>query len=96
MAGFWKQPDNPEITIEGSDRQSDFIVFKTHALPSQLRSSAQDIYRLVYVVMDPRDVAVSGGFFFKEAFGKYCLNEDSSRFSPMVNVICKGGGPHWL
>lgn len=63
-AGFWGEPDNPEIAMEGSGRASPFEVFKAHHPWSDLRPVLAP-ERLVVVVRDPRAVAASGAAYFQ-------------------------------
>lgn len=68
VAGFWGQPHNPEIAIEGGERVSNYECYKAHHslsyLKSTLESSGNGTERIIYVVRDPRDVAVSASYYF--------------------------------
>lgn len=69
VAGFWNQPNNREIAIEGSDRVSDYECYKAHHrlsyLEKTLESSGNGSERIIYIVRDPRDIAVSASYFFQ-------------------------------
>lgn len=68
MAGFWGQPDNPEIAIEGIERDSEYECYKAHHslsyLKKTLESYGNGTERIIYIVRDPRDVAVSASYYF--------------------------------
>ena len=64
VIGHWKV-DYPEIAREGGDRVSDYGVYKSHFDFRAIRESVdleQD--KVIYVVRDPRDVVISGAYFF--------------------------------
>ncbi len=62
--GFFGQSHNRKIAIEGSTRQSNYIVFKGHQTFHKVCQKIQHKH-LIYVVRDVRDVAISGANFFK-------------------------------
>jgi hypothetical protein len=64
VAGFLDF-DHDEIAIEGEDRQSDLRCLKSHHQLRQLRKLVDPSTRVVVVVRDPRDIAVSGADYFK-------------------------------
>lgn len=68
VAGFWGQPHNPEIAIEGSERVSEYECYKAHHslsyLKRTLETSGNGTERIIYIVRDPRDVAVSASYYF--------------------------------
>lgn len=64
VKGFFEQPNNPEIAIEGGDRQSNYVVFKGHQSFYQVYEKIQH-KNLIYVVRDVRDIAISGANFFE-------------------------------
>ena len=55
VAGFHGQPGNPEIAVEGRDRESRFRVFKAHNPFAQLAGDVP-FDRIVCIVRDVRDV----------------------------------------
>jgi hypothetical protein len=60
VAGFWRS-DHKEIAVEGEDRESDFRCYKSHHWFSVLeRKGDLAANRVIYIVRDPRDVAISG------------------------------------
>lgn len=69
VAGFWNQPHNKELAIEGRDRVSDYECYKAHHslsnLKKTLETSGNGSERIIYIVRDPRDVAVSASYFFR-------------------------------
>lgn len=64
VKGFFEQPNNPEIAIEGNERQSNYVVFKGHQSFNQVCGKIAKKH-LIYVVRDVRDIAISGANFFK-------------------------------
>ena len=64
IKGFFEQPNNLEISIEGSDRQSNYVVFKGHQTFHHVCDKIQHKH-LIYVVRDVRDIAISGANFFR-------------------------------
>lgn len=63
VKGFWKEPQNKEVAIEGQGRVSDIEVFKGHHSYGAMRRDFS-LADVVYVVRDVRDVAISGANFF--------------------------------
>jgi hypothetical protein len=64
VAGFWGS-NKQEIAVEGEDRPSDYRVYKSHHQLFELGFSPNDSNpRLIYVLRDPRDVALSGASYF--------------------------------
>jgi hypothetical protein len=65
VSGFWREPNNKEIAIEGQDRVSDFRCFKSHHQLHELEVDINSNKRsILYVIRDPRDVTVSGAHYF--------------------------------
>lgn len=68
VAGFWCEPLNQEIAIEGSERKSEYQCFKSHYTIEQLRYSLRlygnEREKVIYIVRDPRDIIVSAAHFF--------------------------------
>lgn len=69
VSGFWNEPDNQEIAVEGQSRNSEFRCFKSHHPLSELSNTfdTKDHKKnhIIYVIRDPRDVSVSGAHYFK-------------------------------
>jgi len=65
VAGFW-QSDKKEIAIEGEDRISDYRCYKSHHQLVELGQlpNEPDTW-LLYVLRDPRDIAVSAASHFQ-------------------------------
>jgi len=74
VKGFWTQPENNDIAIEGKERKSEYKCFKAHHTFPILTKSFTDYgngtVKVIYIVRDPRDVAISALFFFKRLRGK--------------------------
>lgn len=64
VAGFWKSDKN-EIAVEGKERVSEFAVYKSHHTFAELGvDPLHSERRVIYVVRDPRDIAISGAHHF--------------------------------
>ena len=65
VAGFW-QSDKKEIAVEGEHRVSDFFCYKSHHQLGELglRPDDPDVW-LIYVLRDPRDIAISAANYFQ-------------------------------
>lgn len=71
VRGFWRS-DHDEIACEGFDRQSEFVCYKSHASPEQLAADHLAAHaKTIFVVRDPRDVAISGTGYFLIFRGKF-------------------------
>lgn len=55
---------NVGLALEGEDRPSSYICYKSHLDYQSLHNSADNIFRYVYIVRDPRDVIVSAAYHF--------------------------------
>ena len=65
VAGFWKSNKN-EIAVEGEERVSDFRCYKSHHQLMELGVHLDDPHTwVIYVLRDPRDIAISGSSFFE-------------------------------
>ena len=65
VAGFW-QSDKKEIAIEGEHRVSDFRCYKSHHQLAELGLQPNDSDAwLIYVLRDPRDIAISAANYFQ-------------------------------
>jgi hypothetical protein len=65
VAGFWRS-EKKEIAIEGEDRVSDFRCSKSHHQLSELGVQPNDPdVSLIYVLRDPRDIAISAASYFQ-------------------------------
>ena len=57
--------DKKEIAIEGENRISDFRCYKSHHQLAELGLAPEEISKnVIYVLRDPRDVAISGSHHF--------------------------------
>jgi hypothetical protein len=65
VVGFWNS-NHDEIAREGLDRESEFRCFKSHHQLGEIRGSigARET-AIIYVIRDPRDVAVSAAHYFR-------------------------------
>lgn len=107
VAGFWGEPNNNEVAIEGTDRESTYECFKSHHQYHELMESPElDNYRLIYVIRDPRDIAISGSHYFSfpgrfktiERVLQYVpggtklasINNQSYRLNKMIEAVLYG------
>jgi hypothetical protein len=98
VAGFWGEPENPEIAIEGSERESRFACFKAHHQHAELYSSREvESAIVIYVVRDPRDVAISASHYFfngieqlMSRFESSIYNHEKFALNKMINTVLYG------
>lgn len=65
VAGFWKAPKR-EIATEGEERISEYRCYKSHHQLAELGLGPHDADTwLIYVLRDPRDIAISAANFFQ-------------------------------
>jgi hypothetical protein len=65
VVGFWNSAHD-EIAREGLERPSEFRCFKSHHQLCELRSAQSRCdTALIYVIRDPRDVAISAAHYFR-------------------------------
>lgn len=70
VTGFWGEPKNEEIAIEGESRISDFECYKAHHSYDKLLDSFKEFgngtEKVLYIIRDPRDVIVSALHYFSK------------------------------
>jgi hypothetical protein len=65
VAGFW-QSNKKEIAVEGEDRVSTYRCYKSHHQLEELGLSPNDHNNsLIYILRDPRDLAISAANYFR-------------------------------
>ena len=63
--GFW-QSDKKEIAVEGEDRISDYRCYKSHHQLAELGVQPNEPETwIIYILRDPRDIAISGANHFQ-------------------------------
>lgn len=67
-------PGYPEIAREGRERRSRYQVWKSHGSTAILERRDVSARRVVYVVRDPRDVAISASHHFKRDLD-HCIDQ---------------------
>ncbi len=90
VVGFFGADNKKELAEEGADRVSDFAVYKAHHAYARLNQSDVE-HKAIYVVRDPRDVAVSGAHYFPTEEFNTANKTDVDAFEAMVRTICEGG-----
>jgi len=64
VAGFW-QGVHKELAVEGDQRSSEYQCFKSHHTYDELTEGDDRIFKIIYVLRDPRDVVISAKHFFR-------------------------------
>ena len=65
VGGFW-QSDKKEIAVEGEDRISDYRCYKSHHQLAELGVQPNEPESwIIYILRDPRDIAISGANHFQ-------------------------------
>src|SRR5262245_50755233 len=78
VQGFWSEPSSREMAVEGTERVSDFEVYKGHHSYGAMRRDF-NLADVVYIVRDVRDIAISGAHYFSfrspSWFGKVTMGK---------------------
>jgi hypothetical protein len=78
VKGFWMEKNNNEIAVEGDNRKSNYQCFKSHHLYGELSHQENlEEQKIIYVIRDPRDIAISGANYF--SFFNHIVLEKLSR-----------------
>ena len=56
--------DHEEIAVEGLSRVSEYALYKSHHQLNEINEKDLASAKLIYVIRDPRDIAISGRSFF--------------------------------
>ncbi len=74
LQGDWGFDHIQALYKEGDDRVSDFQCYKSHHTYQELPEvSKEAIYKVIYIVRDPRDIAISGKHYFDFSSKKQTL-----------------------
>jgi len=66
LQGDWGFEELDAPYKEGLERESEFQVYKSHHKFEEIDDASKlDIYKIIYIVRDPRDVVISGVHYFK-------------------------------
>lgn len=84
VKGFWESTHD-EMAIEGSNRQSDYVVFKGHQGYENVCQKIQHKH-LIYIVRDVRDVVISGANYYK-----FPAKSENAKINQMIWMVDKGG-----
>ncbi|MFY0643076.1 MAG: sulfotransferase domain-containing protein [Bacteroidia bacterium] len=68
VKGYWNASHDDPAT-EGLDRESDYCCYKSHISYENLRKQER-VHKCIYLYRDPRDIAVSGAYFFQKPVSK--------------------------
>lgn len=65
LIGDWGYDNIEALYKEGIDRVSEYRVYKSHHSYNELKKvSSKNIYKIIYIIRDPRDVVISGLHYF--------------------------------
>ncbi len=65
LKGDWGFDHIKPLYEEGENRSSPYDCYKTHFTPDQISSvSEKEVYKVIHVLRDPRDVVISGSHYF--------------------------------
>ncbi|HMB99984.1 MAG TPA: sulfotransferase domain-containing protein, partial [Flavobacteriaceae bacterium] len=64
LEGAWGFESVTTAYEEGRKRTSDFICYKSHHTFNEIYSVKKGIYKIIYVVRDPRDIVISSLYYF--------------------------------
>lgn len=89
VEGFLYSNRNEEA-IEGTDRISDFRLYKSHHQFHKLAEDDIKFSKLIYVVRDPRDVSISGRHYFRDTSNFFKnINWSETRLLPKISNFFK-------
>jgi hypothetical protein len=89
--GNWGFSNINDGFTEGKNRISNFNCYKSHHLYDNINLvENKSIYKIIYVIRDPRDVVISGMYFFKfsNQFNKFITKKRKKK--KMINAILSG------
>ncbi len=65
LQGDWGFEELDAPYKEGLEKESKFQVFKSHHTFQEIENASKlEIYKIIYIIRDPRDVVVSGSYYF--------------------------------
>ena len=65
LIGDWGFDEIDALYREGNERVSDYRVYKSHHNFNEIKEvSSLKIYKIIYIIRDPRDVTISGLYYF--------------------------------
>jgi len=65
IQGDWGFNNASSLYKEGEDRVSSFQCYKSHHTFNELHNASnQNIYKIIYIIRDPRDIVISGAHYF--------------------------------
>jgi len=65
LDGDWGYETIKNLYSDGEDRDSEFKCFKSHHTYNEIKKACEsNIYKIIYVIRDPRDIVISGVYFF--------------------------------
>lgn len=82
--------NHKEIASEGKNRESEYRIYKSHHQFFELSKEDIKSSKIIYVIRDPRDVAISGRHFFsffKPIFPNINISSKKEPFVKMTSFI---------
>jgi len=74
LIGDWGYEHLEALYRDGIDRKSEFQCFKSHHTFKEINSiSSQEIYKIIYLIRDPRDIVISGVHYFDFSMTRFKL-----------------------
>jgi len=76
VVGFFNEPDNNEIAIEGLEREGTFKIYKSHSPPSEI-FNINPTACVIHIHRDPRETLASALRFFapRKYFSRFPFNQ---------------------
>jgi hypothetical protein len=90
VGGSWKRNTIDALEIEGQERNSDNVVYKSHFTRTALRG-LEFSDRVIGIVRDPRDVVCSAANYFPLSIYEKMKGKKCDRYEAMVDVLINGG-----
>ena len=87
LKGNWGFSDPDQAIIEGIDRQSGFACYKSHHSYDQIfNASKKSVYKIIYLIRDPRDIVISGTSFFGYNYNSTGLKSITGKIISIFNA----------
>lgn len=84
LIGDWGYDNIEALYREGIDRVSEYQVYKSHHSFNELEKvSSKNIYKIIYIIRDPRDVVISGLHYFN-FLPKLLAEKEGLKINPVL------------